>query len=511
MTGRDWLGHPEDLEFRSIGSLSWTASNYRSLLRRGYLASLEANLKGDVPVLLANPRGAVGREELLLGLRGRSPIVSAVSFGHLDHARGLTVYEALAWDDASEVARAGHGRSLVIEYPPDPGTRWTRFWRFGDGWPDESLAPVAVGLGVPGLVPMSKALDLLRTPDQFTWVPDSAETWGGANRWLDRGATGSPIVSAFLFCAAVVSLFGGLLYLGVERRNVVVRLLCQAVIVGPAADCLAGNVARLIGGADWPIQVVCSELLLLAVSFPITFLGRRRNPDLTGLFGPCLVGGIVLTASQPLWSDLSDVFRLPVTRVPPEMVGAWIGYLTASFALIASLDRRGVWFGRIATVALLLWSSFWEPWWVNGVTSYALLPIVPMVAAEGALSVPFLIYCALVPTSLAGLQKGIAWAPNGLLLNGRDAGDFNAFGWVRFLASPMFLASCVLGLFSMVEASGFAAHKLRTVMRSNPKISATLHASSALFAIGVFNPEMLFGALTLAIGGLLLLVYESLD
>lgn len=511
LSGHDWVGQEQDLEFKSVGPHRWISLSYRSLANRGYLSEVERRLAGERLTLIENPRGAVGREELLLGLTARSATVSAVPFGRLTRVVGLLVYEALSWDDAAQLARHVSGRTLVIEYPPDSGTRWTRFWRFGRGWPPTDLVPTDRELGVPGLIPLREALDLLHDADRFQWVRDSSLTWGGPNRWLVHGSTDSPVVRVVLFCVAVIATVGGFLYVGIERRSVLVRVLCQGVLIFPAADCLAGSMAMGLGQSNWTLLLIFTELGLLGAGHLIALVFQARWPAVNGLIGLCLVGAAIMTASQPVWSDFSNVFARSPTGVPVEMVGAWVGYLAGTLAFTRRLGPRWAWFGRLATIALIVWTSISAPWWVDRTASYAILPVVPFAAAEGFIHRPFLAFAALLPTSLYGLRHGIVWTPGHLIRTARDLDAFNGFEWLRFLISPLFIGAFAVALLAIVETTGFAAHKVRLMLRSNEPLAAPLWSALALFALGLLNPEMLFASLFLAIGSLVAIVHEALD
>ena len=511
LSGSDWQGQSEDLQFEPVARDLWRSSNFESLVRRGYMQEVQRKLGSAKPILLANPRSAVGREELLFGVGTASPDLKTRPYDERTRYGGLVIYEALSWHDAAQVARSSGDRALVIEYPPLPGTNWSRFWRYGKSWPAESLDPVLPGIEVPGLCPLREALDLLRTPNNFRWVTNTTSRWGGPNRWLIHGETESPIVMGVCFGSAALAVLAGLLFIGSEHRSVAVRALCQAVLLFPAADLLAGNVSASVGLSSWAVFLPFFELVLLGSALLVTTTVRSRAPEVNFLFGVCLVGAGVSTVCLPLWSDFSNVFRWPVDLVSPEMAAAWIGYLTGLFAFARDLHPKSIWIGRALTLALVVWTAAGDPWWVNGTTSFAILPVVPMVAAEGLLGKPFIFYTALLPTSLWGLRRGFAWEPYRVLTTSADIGAFNSAEWARFLVSPGFIATLFVGGVLLVLASGFASHQMKLVVRTDARRVAPLWAAIGLTALGILHPEMLYGALVLGIGGVLVVVHEGLE
>ncbi len=507
-TALDCLGERADLSFASAGPMVWRSLNYRSLLRRGYIEHKIAYLGGDRLTLVANPRQAVGQEALLLGL-GLGPLVRALPYkAHLP-PKGLIVYEALGWNDARAIASRSGGRALAIEFPPEPGTRWTRFWRFGSGWPEEDVVPEVPALRVPGLIPIGSSLELPREPGRFRWVPDRSRTWGGPNRWLDRAAKVSPIVSVALYGFAVLAGLIGVIRTANEQRSVLDRVMVRAALLSIAADVLAGNLALLTGLDAWLALFIGAELGLLGLSAAISAVLRLRFPRIHPLFGICLVGSVVLTLCQPVWSDFSNAFRWPIRSVSPEAAAAWVGYVAGALAFVGASGAAGRMFRRIAGLALLGISCLSNPWWTNGEVSNLALAAIPLAASEGFCQWPFLATLALWPPSLARLLGGVIWSPEGLIRRAPDAGAFNTADWVRFLVSPALLATMMLVAAVGLFGTNFVAHRFRMLIREDPRRTSILWSAAAMAAYGLLQPAMLTGALILALAGALAILHDS--
>ena len=500
-TDLDWEGQPEDLAFGSVGRQTWQSLNRDSLKARGYLEARRSYLRGDEPRLVSSPGGVVSPESLLL-CQGNLPTIQASS--SVPKKSAWLVYEALDWDGAASISRKCGGRALVVEYPPQPGTLWTRFWRFGNGWPDSASSPVESDLRVPGLVRMRSAYRLLRHPEQFSWAANPISTWGGANRWLRHDFRTSPWIGAGLFLVAFLVGALGLYAVANERTDPFVRFLIFGVLVFPASDELAMNVAFRVGLTSWPVLLVVCELGLLGIAAAVAVLVQRWRPEVPSSIGVFLVGAIVTTMLSPVWSDFSPSLRWPATAVSPELCAAWIGYLSGLWSIVSRWGKVYLAVGGAMALACIAISVQRD-----GAPRVA-LAVIPWAAGLGLCRGVFLVALICYPPSLAALAQGFVWEPYYLIPNLRETGGVNGAEWVRFGLSPGLLATIFATGTVALFSDRFVAYRLRSRLTENPRSAVVLSAATGMAALGVLNPVLLSGAVFLASGGALCVVAEAI-
>jgi hypothetical protein len=506
-TGQDWEGQPADLEFQSVGPREWKSINWDSLNQRGYFATRQSFLNADEPQLLASPRGTVDSTSLLVSL-GNNPTTKAIDFKSANASQGWLVYDARSWDEVAYLSHQIGGRALVIEYPPSQGTLWTRFWEFGAGWPSADLSPQDPNLKVPGLVPISRVHDLLRHPDTLRWIGNHVTVWGGPNRWLARGVDVSPLVSALLLTAAFITGALGLLAIRQERKDSLVRVALFAVLLFPAADELAMNVAYGTGLSGWPALLLASELILVGAAVGISSMIRFKAPDASWSIGVFAMGALVTTFLNPIWSDFSPSLRWPPESISPELIGAWTGYLAGLFGVMDGLSVAWRRTSFIVLVALLAPSILGMAWWAGLRNLGAIFPAVAWLAGVGLCRGWFLPALAVLCLPFKALSFGLTWQPYHLIPSIADKDGLNTADWVRFLLSPSFLISVFATLGTLLLADRFVWYRLKHALAAEPRMTAPLWSGAALTAMGVGNPELLPGALVLCVGGGLSLISE---
>jgi hypothetical protein len=510
LSGKDWQGSEGDLQFSSGRQRTWRSLNWSELNKRGYCGE-QALFVGEPVCLIADPRGSVGQAGLILGTTGRGPTVRARAFADQTPEGQLIVYEALAWDDARRLASRCGGRSLALEYPPAPGTSWSRFWRLGAGWPQSGSVPVVPDLNVEGLIPVRDALTLLRSPDRFNWVTDSSKRWGGANRWLARAQAASPAVGATIYALAVLAALVGLVRMANEQSSFLDRSMVGAVFMAVPADVVAGNLCRLIGLQWWTAALAASFLMLVAASSLTGAVIRVRHPNAHRLWGTWIVAALALSVLDPTWSDFSPVFRLPVRDLSPEIAAVWVGCITCALAFATDFGKRWIWIRRGAACCLSVSSCLWNPWWVAGNPSYVAASLVPLASAEGVCHGLFLVTLLFLPPSIVPLSYGLSWKPGGLILMASDETAFNTAAWADAVTSWGFMLFALLAGAAGLFGSGFVAYRIRRVVREDPRRSCLLWASLALLALGILNPVWLSASWMVAIGGVLLLQHDAVS
>ncbi|RYG22889.1 hypothetical protein EON82_15775 [bacterium] len=447
---------------------------------------------------------------LLFGLDGPKDAIETKAFDSALPTQGLVVFEAhaqnrmRAWDYAMGIVKRVSGRSLVVEYPPEGTKGWSRFWKYGEGWP--AGIPTSRSINVPGLVPARDVLTLLQKPQTFRWSPGDAGQWGGPNGWLEHGHGTTPIVLALWFFVAAFVVSWAVAQVMNEDRGPFVSEMLVLVALSPAALVLGGAFARMGGVGAWPLWLVLAELTLYLLAVVTRLATRVWWPDAHPLWGPSIVGLTTIVAFDPLWSDLSNRFGAIDADVPGAGVGAAVAYLAAGIAF-----APGRWFGRGLVFCALIWGITARPWWVDGHAGLLVLPAVALVAAEGLFRPALLLLLALLPTGLwTAIREGVAWSPANLVLFADQIHALNL--WQHFIGilSPGWLATLALVAFGLLIGTRFLAYRLHKLLRLDPRLRTFVWMIPAILALGVTEPLILPAFPVLVFAALIVLAYDGL-
>ncbi|HWD38695.1 MAG TPA: hypothetical protein VG944_07590 [Fimbriimonas sp.] len=491
MTGEDWVGGEGYLQFTSGSGLSWRSPNVRSLEQRGYFAARAKYLGPSQPVLISLGRKPVGSEMLFEALSGKEPWVYAKD-GVKQIPKGqLGLFQADSWDSAMYVSRNCGGRALIVEYPPEAGVSWSRAWLYGRGWPLAASVPLPGDTRMPGLIAAKELVRLLLSPTSFQWEPPRLETWGGANRWLERQRFLSPFVGAAMLGFAVVALVFAIACIQRERKSRLAAELLTFAALLPIADLIAGGVARLQGLSAFYLSFIVALLVLRGLSqlssriAAIGFLG-------TASFLVC----------DPLWSDFGAAGN--------GVSFAACGFLVTYLALFMARLSRNDWLALGLAGSLTAYGIAFRPWWVQGHPTFAVLPLVSFAAVMGPIRWATGTILFLVPVIDLPRIDHFSWSPWGLLSRYSDLHGFDLSRYPLTLLSPLFIASGFAIMILAIATVGFAQNRFSKLLKGDDRQKTLFRAAMALACLGALEPGLWTAGLLCVFGGMISLCYETL-
>ncbi|MFI5387457.1 MAG: hypothetical protein ACHQ50_15220 [Fimbriimonadales bacterium] len=504
LTGIDWAGTGNELVF-TYQNGRYLSTGFKDLAKRGYFQARDRIVQ--VPSAAIGPTGGFASSSVvLLALDGRSPQVVPLT-SNQDWSNGVVIAEAESWDRVAAIAAKASGRVLVAEYPPPPGQRWSRYWLRGSGW--RNALPDWSPYKVPGLIPASQAGNLLLNPNQFTWVENDSANWGGANRWLSFYAHTAPLVFAIL--GFFVVFFAGCTVYLISREEharfggTAVKYLTLI----PATVLFAGHLTRVLGFSGTAIWYLFAFLSLVFVSQTLGAVCRRLFPGAHGMLGIAITGFAITAASAPLWSLYSNVLGPNQLPLSPEAVGSLVAYLTG----ICAFARGGgsaLWLARLVAAGTLVWGVTQNPWWISGQWPFVALPIVCWLAGSRLFRLWMLPMLALLPLADGKvIRGGFVWAPGNLFPAFSQANAVNLARHAEFLVSFSFLCTAVLGCAMAVFVERYFFHEIRRTLLRDSRTKALFFASYACGAMGLFQPLMLYPALTCFLGGAFVLLGDT--
>lgn len=499
--GVDLQGEAADMKFRPAGD-GLVSGNGRRLQARGFFAARAAYLGGVPVTVIENRDRGLSPHVTFLGLTDPEMPVRAQPFGAPLPAGGVSVYEALGWDDATAVAQRAE-RALVVEYPTPGPEGWGRFW-LKRRWP--GAVPVESDLGVPGLVRARRAMALLVHPESFRWTANDAIVWGGPNRWLEHGQKETPILLGLWAAGVTFVIAWGLAQVMNEDRGPFVSQMLVLAALSPASSVLAGSAARAVGLEAWPVLLVFATAGTYGASLLAGYVVRRTAPEAHPLWPVCLVGLLSLVLFDPLWSELSGRFAGFDVDVPGLALGAFVGYLAGAMAFAPG---RG--FGRALALAALLWGVTARPWWIDGHSALLTLPAVALLAAEGLFRPSLLLVLALLPTNLVRIaREGIAWNTGGLLAFADQGKAWDLWLEANLLVSPEWIGFLAFAALVGLIGNRFLAYRLRKLLRLDPRLRALPWVTLGALALGITEPLAIPVAPVLAYGALIALAFDGL-
>ena len=501
--GVDLQAESADMGFRLLPGGARLSRNGGRLAARGFFEARET-YRGDLLTsVVLGENGTVSPGVLLLALTSPEETLRPRTLSEVAGKGGLVVAEANGWDDVDRIARGVGGRSLVVEYPPDGTDGWSRFWKRGP-WPVG--APTERDLGVPGLIRARRALALLLRPETFEWQTTDVGHWGGANRWLEHGhGVGEDVLLVWFLTAALVFAWAFAQVMNEDRGPFVSEVLV-VLALSPAAFGLAGGIARLGGLEGWPLWISLATLALYGVARLLSYVLRQTHPEAHPLLPACLLGLLVMTFFDPLWSDLSGRFGRLDVEMPSLALGAFVAYLTGAAAF-----ARGRGFGRALIFGVLVLGATAHPWWIDGHPAFLVLPAVAWAASEGLFRPALLLVVACLPTGLYRMVKeGVAWNPGDLPFFADQAGATNLWRDAVFLISPLWVGTLLFLATLGLVGNRFLAYRLGRLLRHDPRLRALPWVAAATLALGVTEPLAVPAAPIVGFGALLALAYDGL-
>lgn len=499
LSGVDWRVPSRDVAFhREAGQP--VLSGLDHLRKIGYFGLRDELVPGRTLVV-----GPPSREALLLGLDGRHPAETAEVSGDWPEV-GLAVATATSWDEVAKITANAGGRVLVIEYPPEDGRTWSRFWMQGHGW--SSKLPAWEGFGMPGLIPARQVGRLLIQPDTFRWEASEVANWGGADQWLIFIGRLAPLTLAI--CVFFAAFFAGCTVYLVSRQEASRLAACgmKASLLLPATFLLSGRLMQ-VGDRDlaafWLIGVFVG---LVSLSTVLDIIVRKLVPGAHFLVGVFAVGLFATVASSPVWSIYSNVLGSGEFPVSPEATGALLGYLVG-FAAGCRGAVRLAWMGWAGCLAAFAW-GLRGAWWASEVWPLALLPLVALLIALRLFRPWQCVAYGLVPLADQRLfRHGFTWAPENLFSAADQVHAINAARYAEFFSSPVVLTTLFLGAAIALMSEPYLFQELRRTLKRDSRSRSLLQAAGAAGAMSLFQPLLLYPAFMCLVGGVFVILVDT--
>lgn len=495
-TGIDWHAQPGD----DLFDVDLRPVNAASLARRGYFEATRG--KSLTPV--TDRDGRVSLPTLQASLTQPNP-VKPVSYGGPLPAGLLvvTVKGPRAWDDMADIARRAGGRVLVVELPQRDQPPWTRMWLKGQGWPENAL-PELPSTGIPGLLPAREVVSFLKDGGGV-WLANDTYRWGGANRWLEHGHFTAPVFMVFVGVVAIY-VAGLAVYCTIrEERGRLAQVLLRLLILGPAILVLAGRLTSRGMITDWPMWLMGSGILLMAVAYGVNFLTARLLPQSHALLGEMIVGLITCLTVDPSWSIFGNALGAHFVTDCPEVFGSMAAYAVGCMAFLRT-DRRFDVVLVAQFVGLALALRFLALPWFPGYGAAAGLIALGVLFPRS-----LFVIC---PIMVAGyvyeaLPNGVTYAANDLYATFAASKALNLADHVALVSSPAFIGFALFVLIVWIAGDKFLAHQVRRALAFNRQPMAFAYGTAAFAVVGLVNPTHLYAALACAMAGVVAVLFDA--
>jgi hypothetical protein len=506
-TGVDWLGEADDFTFRPLQPPSkWIAENYAAIRARGHFDAQRDYLGRSKLIAIWGQDGQVHRAILGLCLQPGTDNVEVFDPNGPLPTGGVLVFEARDWNDVAAISKKVGGPTMVIEFPPAPGSRLTHAWFYGR-W--QAGLPTMADVGVPGLIPARRALELLIRPADAKWEAEDLGPYGDARRWLEHVRFSGPTAIGIVAFLGAYIIGCAVYYILKEERAPIACWMLRAFYLCPSALVLGGQLTHWLGIANWMFAMAAAIALTLIWWGVVVVLTRRFAPSAHPLWRDSMAGLVLMAATPPSWSFLNPVLFGGVRPLSGEAAGALLMYLTGALCL-GEASALARWASRVLCVALVAWGVALNPWWVSGEPGMVLLPLVALLACEGKLGWPAIAALAVVadPTFRA-IRHGLTYAPGGLLPTYGAREALNVAQHLAFVISiPLVL---FVGSVAMLGSAGdrFLFHKMRRAWLVDGRPKAYVRVAVACMAMGVLEPIYLQVGLLVAMGALVIAVFDA--
>ena len=468
-----------------------TGSNADTLKAMG-IQDAQHDWLGSQQIFLAD--GVISVDALRLEAGAAQPADTRVP------AHRLLIGSANSWDEVAAISRQVDGHTLVISYPPPDGANVSAAWLLG-----KKDVPVPTSTQIPGLVPATEVVRLVTHPDSYTWRPAgdvTAEQW---MRVIDASRMGQMIT---LFIFTLIIAIWSLRSIATESGGRLARLGIAMVPCAFVALFLAGNFAKTTGLAPWNVLPFFAYFALLLGFSPIYLAMRALWPRSHGLFPIALIAATLLLWAEPLYTVFSHVFTPVPLPASPLALGALVASLTATVSLCFA---GGIWPRILAAVLMctaMIVGVLTHQWWAP-MEFLLILPVIALISGAGAMRLYYLPVFVIWPFLYHRWNGRFAWDINWLLNNYADRNAINAAEQMRFLLSPLFLATAVTLAIATFCGGDFLRHQIRRALDTNNNSRALFWCALAVACMGVREPYLLPSALIICIGGFLILLFDA--
>ncbi len=536
----EWILWPSQVDLQTSGLLlslatgiGWVGNgrlfqaNAQTELRNRGVFEVRDQLHRAIPCGLLSLNSAKKPvDAALVALAVDSKLHRACTSNNMWPQQSLMVTEASSWDQVALLERSTTGRILVLEYPPKPQLRWTRYWLKGHHWlpnqkskplsPSELTTkadvPISTRWRVPGLITAAEVLPLITEPSQFKWHRVNDKDWPGVNRYFETAQrSGIWVLLVWMLLAAGFICWGTAL-VAAERNSKVLAWFLQWLILSPAILAATGGLSRFAGLSAWPIWLLLSNILFVASLALLKNLQNRWLRKAHPLVSSMALGLVGLALCDPIWSFMSPLFGGRVWTTSPVAIAAIYGYAVGFLTSLKGCRRRIEWVARISLSAMVLLGWFTKSWWAQD-PSFLMFAVLSIWILSERLEKPWMIvFVVFWPMSVYWMiSHGVVWAPKGLLLTSRNWQGLNLYEYFEFLSSNSLLIFLPVTTVICLFGYRFFFRQMKNLRQLDLRRNALPNASIALTLLGVFHPVYLFSGLTLATGAMASLLVDAVQ
>lgn len=381
------------------------------------------------------------------------------------------------WEDVAKVSRLVKEQTLVVEFPPPNGSRFSKVWIFRHG---KVVPDAAVGV-----IAATDLDDLLIENEASVKNGGGSMRSGPPDRWLDVGSQ-QPIVRISLYVLVWIAVLVSLVHLSQEKSKLASRASLYTILSLFFALQAFPILCRWSGIGLWWFWTA-----LLTAGALVAFLTVDRNA------APGSRNGFALAAS----------LMLLVTSAVPFHLSPF----SATYSLSHQFETAIIAF-RIFMAAMLFLTMRGEsgPGWALSMAAFPLLIfIVSSVSGDEVAFASFLVFFVLLRRwwsyglALVAFLFMVATGPfeDGLAPVWRSyetiqtrSNPVNYFEFARQLMKPEFAVLLIALLLVTMLASRFGAHRMQKAWREVPAVRILCVTTGIVFLSAFIQPAML-GAL----------------
>ncbi len=400
------------------------------------------------------------------------PVVEVV-----DHVGGDDKLTYLArvnrWEDVAKISREVKQDTLVVEFPPPNGTRYSKLWVYRHG---KVVSDTNVGV-----VSSSNLKDLFSEDPTLVRNDGNSMRSGPPDRWLDVGSQQN-LVRVAMYVLVWLAVLVSLVLLSQEKSGLSSRGPLYAVLSLFFALQAFPVFSRWSGIGLWWFWVA-----LLALGAFGAFMAIDRNAQTGDRNGFAVAASLMLIVTS----------ALPLRMSPFGNIYA----LSEQFEIALTAFRIFV-----ATMLFSLMRGKSGPGWALSMSAVPILAfLIPLMSGDdqyGVLILVFLFllrrwwsYVLLVIVFITAIASGIfddgppVWRPYETIHV--DRVPFNYFELARQLMKPEFAILVIAILLVTMLASRFGAHRMQKAWREVPSVRTVFAVVGIVLLVSLLQPSML--------------------
>jgi hypothetical protein len=153
--------------------------------------------------------------------------------------------------------------------------------------------------------------------------------------------------------------------------------------------------------------------------------------------------------------------------------------------------------------------ALFAPWWRFDSESVGLAIVIGLLLAARRFDRRWLPLFSSA-AAVVMLLRGVEYRPYGLALHFGRLDPINSFGYLNAIGSPLVGAAVLIVIVFALFGDRFFLHRLRLLARADSRRLSAMQGSCGLLAAGIFKPELLTAGFIALLGGLGVLLRDSM-